>query len=486
MTGAISLARKTIGGPGLWFFAVGGSAPMTVLAGSVVATYAGTGVIGVPLSFLVLAVVLAFLTVGYVAMSSHVPHAAVFYALLARGLGGVYGIAGGALALLAYNAIQISLYGLFGFTVADRLGGTWWLWAAVAWAVIAMLGVLQVVINARVLAWLLVLEIGVIVLFDLGAFTHPAGGSVSAQPLRPSELVVNGLGGVLAFGIAAFVGYEGGPVFGEEARNRAAVSRATFAALGFLGVFYAISSWALAVAIGPDRVVAVARDPQANLPFSLLAEMFGTAVAWLGAVLLVTSVFAAMLSFHNIVARYLFALGRERVLPARLARTRTGTRGGAPVGGSLVQSGTAAVVVAAFAVAGADPITALFTWMASLAAVGLLVLLVGSSAAARSFFRRGGGRHEGPWVRVVAPVLGGLGGLVVLAVTVANLDSLLGIPRGSVRMLIVPGIVTVTLAAGLVWGLLLRRHRRVVFDLISRGRPDPLLVPEYRLADVDV
>ena len=85
----------------------------------------------------------------------HVPHAAVFYALIARGLGGVCGVAGGALALLSYNAIQISLYGLFGFTVADRLGGRWWSWAAMAWVVIATLGVLRVVINARVLAWLL-------------------------------------------------------------------------------------------------------------------------------------------------------------------------------------------------------------------------------------------------------------------------------------------------------------------------------------------
>jgi len=53
-------------------------------------------------------------------------------------------------------------------------------------------------------------------------------------------------------------------------------------------------------------------------------------------------------------------------------------------------------------------------------------------------------------------------------------------------MLIIPGVVAVTLVVGLVWGLLLRRHRREVFDQISRGRPDPLAVPEYRLADVDV
>jgi amino acid transporter len=419
-------------------------------------------------------------------MSRYVPHAAVFYALLARGLGGVCGVVGGALALLAYNAIQISLYGLFGFTVAGSLGGSWWLWAAAGLAVIAALGLLRVVVNARVLAWLLVLEIGVIVLFDLGAFTHPAGGTISAVPLQPGRLAANGVGGVFAFGIAAFVGYEAGPVFGEEARSRVAVSRATFAALAFLGGFYAVSSWAMAVAVGPNRIVNVARDPQAGLPFSVLEQVFGPAAAWLGKVLLITSIFAAMLSFHNTVARYLFALGREHVLPGWLARIRTGTRGGAPVGGSLVQSGIAAVVVAGFAVAGADPITALFTWAATVAAVGILVLLIAASAAARSFFGHGQGSNEGRWVRVASPTLGVLGGVVVLVATVVNLDSLLGIPKGSARILIIPGIVVATIAAGLGWGLLLRRRRPAVFDQISLGRPDPLLVPEHRLADVDV
>src|SRR5918998_1705183 len=100
----ISLARKSVGGVSLWLFQVGASAPLTVVAGAVVATYATTGVIGLPLSFLVLAVALAPLTVGYVTMSRQVPHPAIFYGLAARGLGGASGVAAGAVALLSYNA----------------------------------------------------------------------------------------------------------------------------------------------------------------------------------------------------------------------------------------------------------------------------------------------------------------------------------------------------------------------------------------------
>jgi len=59
------LARKSVGTPSLWFFAVGASSPMTVLAGGVIATYAATGVVGVPLSFLLLAGALALTAVSY-------------------------------------------------------------------------------------------------------------------------------------------------------------------------------------------------------------------------------------------------------------------------------------------------------------------------------------------------------------------------------------------------------------------------------------
>src|SRR5437773_1795636 len=122
MTAPSGLARKSIGTGGLFFFCVGASSPMAALAGGFVQTYAGTGVIGVPLSFVLLAVALGFFTVGYVAMTRYVPHAATFYALLARGLGRTWGMAGGTVALVSYNSIQICLYGLLGAVVSGAFG----------------------------------------------------------------------------------------------------------------------------------------------------------------------------------------------------------------------------------------------------------------------------------------------------------------------------------------------------------------------------
>ncbi|MFC7483051.1 APC family permease [Luedemannella flava] len=250
--------------------------------------------------------------------------------MLAQGLGGTAAAAGAVVALVGYHCIQISLYGLVGVTLVGLLGGVWWVWAALVWLIVAILGVTRVSANARIVGTLLAVEIGVIALFDIAALTHPAGGTLSWAPFEPSTLFVNGAGGAFALGMAAFVGAETGPVYGEEARSPSAVRQATLLAVTFLGAFYAVSSWAVAVAVGPDHVVDAARDPQLGLPFSVLGSAYGPSVVTVATLLLVTSVVAAMAAFHHACARYLFGIAREGVLPARLAQLTEGTAGGTP------------------------------------------------------------------------------------------------------------------------------------------------------------
>jgi amino acid transporter len=459
---------------------------MTVLAGAVVTTFAATGVIGVPLAFLVLTPALWLLTIGYVAVGRHVVHAAPFYAVLANGLGPFAGLCGAAVALLGYNAIQISLYGLLGASLAGLFGGAWWAWAAVVWLAIGGAGVLRMRIGVTLVAVFVVCEIAVIAIFVVGAFTGPAHGAVSLTPLEPTSLFRDGVGGVLAFCVACFVGYESGSAYSEEAATGRTAGRASVAALLFLGPFYGVASLAVALAAGPNRVVDAARqDP--SLIMTVIAEStgaFGSLLATATAVLLVTSIFAAMLSFHSTASRYAFALAREHVIPSTVARTGSGRRQDAPVGGSLLQSATAVVVVAPFVLLGADPVATMFTWLAALAATAVLLLLVGSSAAAVAYFSRGGGGQEGPWSAQVGPVLGIAAGVVVLGTIVFNLHALLGIDPQSRLTALIPLILAATVGVGATWALGLRLARPDVYRHVGRGRPDPLAIPERRLADV--
>jgi len=467
------LARGRLGAGSLVFFTVSASAPMTVLAGGVVAMFAVTGVTGVPLSFPILGIALALFAVGYAAMSRHVVNAGVFYAYISQGLGGALGVGASFVALISYNAIQIGLYGLFGAAAGGfidaKTGLTWnWeVWAFLAMALVALLGLLRVDLNAKVLAVLLVAEVAAVLLFDLGAFTHPAGGSISVDGLKPGNLFVSGLGGVLAFGIAAFTGFESAGDYAEEARDpRRTVGRALAAAVAITSVLYTISAWGLEVAVGSDKIVDTSRDPASGIPFSLMASSYGSVIADIANALLLTSVFAALLSFHNTVARYLYAAGRERVLPPLLARTSY--RQNAPVFGSLLQTVLAVVTVAAFALLNKDPILELFTWLSYISAVGVLLLMLGTSIAVLVYLNRHGDQ-ETVWQKTIAPVLAIIALGIITVITAANADALLGTEKGSALTYILPGLVFAALVVGVLWGVILKAARPRIYEGIGKG-----------------
>src|SRR5262249_45176703 len=87
-------------------------------------------------------------------------------------------------------------------------------------------------------------------------------------------------------------------------------------------------------------------------------------------------------------------------------RISDGTRGGAPVGGSLLQSLVALVIVLAFVAAGADPLTTCSPGLSVIAAIGVMLLMFGASLSVIVFFRKGAGNGENSWQRPWAPGAG--------------------------------------------------------------------------------
>jgi amino acid transporter len=454
---------------------------MTVLAGGILATFAVGGIVGVPLSFPILALALGLFTVGYAAMSRHVSNAGAFYSYLSKGLGGSFGVAGSFVALVSYNTIQIGLYGLFGFLAKTfvamhniNLNWDWWGYALVAWVLVGLLGILRVDLNAAVLGIFLIFEVIAVSLFDIGAITHPAGGHLSFAGFLPSNLFVNGVGAVFAFGIAAFIGFESGTSYAEEVRDpRKTVARATYGALIITGVLYSISAWAMTLSVGPDKVVATAQDPNGGLPFLQLGGYFGQTVSDAANVLFATSVFAALLSFHNAVARYGMALGRERVLPSFLGSKGRGS--GAPIAGSVGQSLLGIIGIVVFAFWKRDPLYDMFTWLSFIAAVGVLLLMFTCSIAVIGYFAKRPNSVENVWQRVLAPVLAILAIGSILFITVQNADSVLFnpiTPAPKALSWILPGIIVAAALIGLLWGLIIKATRPDVYAKIGRGFSD--------------
>ncbi|MEV8630323.1 APC family permease [Streptosporangium sp. NPDC051023] len=469
-----TLSRRRIGVPDIVFFVVAASSPLTVAAGGTPQNFATTGVLGVPMMFLVLAAVLALFSAGYAAMSRHISNAGAFYAYITHGLGRIPGVGAAFVALVAYNAMQVGLYGLLGFSAAGFLSATlgvdlpWWVVSLVFLAIIAFLGYRRIDLNAKVLAVLLVCESLLVLVFDISQISSAPQG-LSLEPFSWGALTTGAVGAALLWTMAAFMGFESGAIYSEECRDpRKTVSRATYIAVAVIGVFYAFTAWATAMGAGVDNVIAASREHGPELVFVLGERTLGSTFSTLGQIFLITAVFAATLSFHNAVARYFFALGREGVLPPKLGLSHP--RHGSPYVGSVSQTIFAVVVVLAFGLFGGDPMGTLFNWFTNLGALGVILLLVATSVAVVGFFRRET-RGESTWSRVVAPVLSGLALLAVLYIAFTNFSALLGTPPGSVLNWAIPAIVVLVGVVGLGYGAYLKSADPAAYARIGQGAP---------------
>jgi amino acid transporter len=471
-----SLARSRLGVPAVVFFVMSAAAPLTVIAGAVTTAYAVTGVTSIPVAFVVVAIVLAVFSIGYVAMARRITNAGAFYTYVAHGLGRPPAVATALVAVLAYNALQIALYGGLGVAAAGFFAAeagwnaAWWVYALATWALVAALGLLRVDLNGLVLAVLLIAEIVVVLVFDAADLLHPAGGSISLATLSPDNLLEPGLGAVLVLAITGFVGFENAAVFSEETRDpRRTVPAATYLAVGLITVLYAGSAWAMSVGTGPEKIVDRSRQEGVETIFTLATGHLGGAAGTAGRLLFLTSLLAALLSFHNTVARYLFALGREHVLPPALGRTSRRTA--APGIASGVQSGLALAVILLYAVQGWDPLIRLFFWGGMWGGFGVLLLLTTTAVAVAAFFARHPEQRwpDSLWRTALAPTLAAAGLLTVLVLALRNFAVLLGVDTGSNLRWQLPALYLLAAVLGLGWAQLLRTRRPQVYEAIGLG-----------------
>lgn len=455
------LSKNSIGVAGIVFFVVAAAAPLTVVIALFPLIIGGGNGIGIAGAFLAVALVLLVFAVGYVAMSRHVTNAGAFYSYVTLGLGRPAGLGAGSLAIFGYNAIQLGLYGGIGYysqqLVLDWTGvnAPWWLYSFIAMLLCLVLGINHIHSGARVLGVLLTLETAVVIALNVAILFNSETplSDYSFEPFAPSTVFAGAVGVALMFAHASFIGFEGSAIYGEEARDpKRTVPRATYVAVIFMGVFYAITAWLVVNALGVDNAVAVAQDTSGSLIFvisdSVLPGAFTAAIH----ILIITSMFAALLTFHNNVARYLFSLARHGALPAALGSTHP--RRQSPHIACVVQTVMVGVVVAVFALAGLDPYTTLFTWMTGIGAMAIILLQFVASVAIFVFFRRND-LDKRFWNTVLAPILGIAGLLPILYFALTGVDVLLG--TGGWLAVLLVGMVFASLIGGTAWGFALRR-----------------------------
>jgi len=457
---ANQLRKGALGVGAVTFFVISAAGPLVAIAGGApLGMLLGNGA-GMPGSYLITVVILLLFAVGYCSLARHVVNAGAFYAFAARGLGGMAGGASSMVALIGYNTMQIGLYGMFGAAAQALFQQTgvslpWWVYSYVAMASIAVLGYRQVDLSAKVLTLLVMAEYLCVLILDVAIIVKGGDSGLSAASFMPSRIFSGSPSIGLVFAFACFVGFEATTIYGEEAKDpKRTIPLATYFSVLLIGGFYMLSSWCMVNAEGTDKLAAYLgglQDPTRFL-FNMADRYVGHWLSLTMSVLFVTSVYAGLLAFHNSVARYFFAMGREGLLPEHFGKTHAVHQ--SPHAGSIAQTVIAAIVVGIFVITRQDPVLALFSWLTNVATLGIITLMAIASFAVPAFFFRNQKISDGLFSSYVAPSLAGILLVVVLYNIVINFTVLTG--ASTILSYSLTGLIMAAALVGLALAIRLR------------------------------
>ncbi|WP_068093274.1 APC family permease [Novosphingobium rosa] len=470
-----SLSKNSLGLAHIVFFVVAAAAPLTAVVGTSPAAFAFGNGAGVPGAFVLAGLLYLLFSVGFTAMSRHVAGAGGFYVFISSGLGSAVGIGGAFLALVTYSSVQISVYALLGVFARDAMAHLgvilpWYVWSEIGLIMVLLCGQRNIAVSGHILGACMIAEIAILFLLDLAIIGHGGGPQgLSAVSFAPHTVFGSGLGVALVFVIGSYIGFESTVIFGEEAKNPdVTIRRATFTAVILITAFYAFSTWAIAQYFGPDHIQAIAAAHPDQLFFTAAKALLGDWAVEMMNVLLIVSLLACSLSLHSTLCRYLFALGREGLVWRRLGHVHE--RHGSPQVAGMLQSITAALIVALFAAAGADPYGLVFSWSAAFAVLGILLVQALVCLAIIAFFRRPEGPHPHVGVGLLAPGLSLLGLMGAMGLVIINLPLLAGTTNPLIRLF--PVALVLVLLAGVIFARQLRARDPKRYETLGQAFGD--------------
>jgi amino acid transporter len=448
------------------------AAPLATVSG-VIPIVIIFGGVGAPAIFVAVTVLLLFFAVGLATMSRHVPNAGAFYAYVTAGLGRPAGLGAALLAVYSYWLLAVGSYAFLG-SAADRLitdvfGGPdnpWFLYQWVGLLICGVLGYRNIELSAKVLSIAMVLEVLIVVIVDLAVGARGGEDGLSLAPLGWDAFTGGEVGVAMLFGVLCFLGFESTAIYREEARSpEVTIPRAMYLSVVLIGAFYVLAALMLILALGQEKAVGIVTNDPSSVLSGVLSTYLGKTAVDVAAVLLVGSVFASMIAVQNMLSRYLYSLGRDGVLPARLGSSHPKHRSPHLASVTVTVGIFAGTVPLAFV--DDDPMV-LYGKVAGVGSYAITVLMLLASIAVVIFFRRRAVPDTPVWKTKIVPVLSaiGLAGVVYLATT--NFDTLSGITGATGFMLMLLTFAVVAFGMGLA--AYFRSARPHIYERIGRKR----------------
>lgn len=445
------------------------SAPLTTVAGFIPVLLMYSGNTG-PAIYIAATIILVVFSVGFTVMGRVVPNPGGFYAFVTQGLGRPAGLGGAFMATFGYGVIGFFAPPFFAITiqsyVENNLGGPHIGWGWYAMGIVAVTTALayrRIDLSAKVLTAVMCLEVLIVVVFDLFSFFHGSPAHAGGASLKLPWVTDSNIGLALLFVVGNFFGFEATVIFREEVKSpEKTIPRATYLAVAGIGVFYAIAAWAYVAFAGAHKVQGAATANLGGMFSDALTRLVGKTFVDIVTVLLMSSILASMLSIHNVAARYLYSLGTDGVVPAKLGKVHP--KHDSPYVSASLIGALWAIGVLLFVALGSDP-NVLYARASGIGTFAVLLLLFAASVAVFVYFRRNAS-HESFWKTAIAPVLAAIGIGVVAVLAVINYSALLG-GSGFVTTFFL--VFTFALfVLGIVWAGVLRQRRPEVYQRIGR------------------
>jgi amino acid transporter len=276
----------------------------------------------VPLAYLLGLLGMFFTAMSYAAMSQAFPLAGSVYTYAQRGLHEIAGFFAGWLILLDYILVPALLYLFSAVALRPLLPGVpEWIWLLVFIAFNAAVNLIGVQLTARVNGYMLAMELLTLALFvALGMIALYGGqgaGRLTLSPIYdPRAFSLATVAGATSIAVLSFLGFDGISTLSEESRGgRHAVGRATLWSLLLVGALFMLQTW-----IATDLSHGM-HFSSAETAFYEISERAGG--PWLRLITIIATVIASgvanAMAAQAAVSRILFAMARDRKLPAVLA-----------------------------------------------------------------------------------------------------------------------------------------------------------------------
>ncbi|MDP9845637.1 APC family permease [Streptosporangium lutulentum] len=281
----------------------------------------------VALAYAVGMIAMAFTAMSYAQMARAFPMAGSVYTYAGRGIAAPVGFLAGWVILLDYVLVPALLYLIASAAMASFVPAIpIWGWLIVFVLLNTVVNYTGIQMTARITKLMLIGEVIVLAIFMVVGVIALAQGKAQTGALTPlfdsSTFSWSLIFAAVSVAVLSFLGFDGISMMAEESQvDSRKLGKSMVAALALAGLLFIAQTWVAAL-LTPNRADLLANGDPAGSAFYDMAEFAGG--HWLSVLTAVATAiawgFANSLVAQAATSRLLFAMARDRQLPAFLAK----------------------------------------------------------------------------------------------------------------------------------------------------------------------